>query len=143
MAAALSPATSLRIKPFSAFRFLSFYRQTTPIPTTNLPFPHKTIATTSVFPPKFLTPSHAPTIPDRRCFCTATELAAATTDEKLGEKIGEFRKRVSIVDIKGGPEDGVDKLGQDLTVRGWVRTVRVQSSVTFIEVLYHDHRLRN
>lgn len=47
------------------------------------------------------------------------------------------------MDIKGGPEEGVDKLGQDLTVRGWVRTVRVQSSVTFIEVLYHDHRLRN
>lgn len=143
MAAALTPATSLRLKPFSAVRFLSFYRQTTPIPTTNLPIPPKALATTSVFRPKFLAPSHAPTIPDRRCFCTATEVATATTDENLGEKIGEFRKRVSIVDIKGGQEEGVDKLGQDLTVRGWVRTVRVQSSVTFIEVFYHDHRLRN
>lgn len=39
-----------------------------------------------------------------------------------------------IVDVKGGPDEGLDRLGQTLVVKGWVRTLRVQSSVTFIEV---------
>lgn len=39
-----------------------------------------------------------------------------------------------VVDIKGGPDEGLDRLGQTLAVKGWVRTLRVQSSVIFIEV---------
>ncbi|GJS50729.1 asparagine--tRNA ligase, chloroplastic/mitochondrial [Tanacetum coccineum] len=50
------------------------------------------------------------------------------------DKIGEFKKRLRIVDIKGGENEGLDNLGQVLTVRGWVRTLRVQRTVTFIEV---------
>lgn len=50
------------------------------------------------------------------------------------EKVGEFRKRLRVADIKGGPEEGLDRLGETLVVRGWVRTVRAQSSVTFIDI---------
>lgn len=39
-----------------------------------------------------------------------------------------------LVDVKGGPDEGLDRLGHTLVVRGWVRTLRLQSSVTFIEV---------
>lgn len=48
--------------------------------------------------------------------------------------MGEFRKRLRIVEIKGGDDEGLDRLGHSLVVRGWVRTIRMQSSVTFIEV---------
>nr|GEY64133.1 asparagine--tRNA ligase, chloroplastic/mitochondrial [Tanacetum cinerariifolium] len=50
------------------------------------------------------------------------------------DKIGEFKKRLWLADIKGGKSEGSDNLGQVLTVRGWVRTLRVQRTVTFIEV---------
>ncbi|GKE84567.1 asparagine--tRNA ligase, chloroplastic/mitochondrial [Tanacetum coccineum] len=50
------------------------------------------------------------------------------------DKIGEFKKRLRIADIKGGESEGLDNVGKVLTLRGWVRTLRVQSSVTFIEV---------
>jgi asparaginyl-tRNA synthetase len=49
-------------------------------------------------------------------------------------KVGAFRKRVKIVDIIGGSDEGLNRLGETVTVKGWVRTLRVQSSVTFIEV---------
>lgn len=52
-----------------------------------------------------------------------------------GERVGAFRNRLRIVDVKGGPDEGLGFLGQTLVVRGWVRTLRVQSSVTFIEVI--------
>ncbi|KAI4338472.1 hypothetical protein MLD38_023528 [Melastoma candidum] len=45
-----------------------------------------------------------------------------------GNRVGEFRKRSRIPEIKGA------RVGSELTVVGWVRTVRVQSSVTFVEV---------
>ena len=58
-------------------------------------------------------------------------------DEVLGsdKKVGKFRKRLRVVDIKGGVDEGLDRLGENLVVKGWIRTLRVQSSVTFIEVL--------
>lgn len=52
----------------------------------------------------------------------------------MAEKIGEFRKKLRIVDIMAGPDEGLGRVGQTLVVMGWVRTLRVQSSVTFIEV---------
>ncbi|KAH6829892.1 Class II aminoacyl-tRNA and biotin synthetases superfamily protein [Perilla frutescens var. hirtella] len=55
-------------------------------------------------------------------------------DLKKGAKIREFRRRLKIVDIKGGVDEGLNRLGETLEVRGWVRTLRAQSSVTFIEV---------
>lgn len=51
-----------------------------------------------------------------------------------GAKIREFRRKLKIADIKGGVDEGLDRLGETLVVRGWVRTLRAQSSVTFIEV---------
>lgn len=51
------------------------------------------------------------------------------------EQVKEFRKRLRIADIKGGTDEGLDRLGETLVVRGWVRTVRAQSSVTFIDVM--------
>lgn len=62
------------------------------------------------------------------------EVVEKSKTESIEERVGEFRKRLRIVDIKGGESEGVDRLGQTLTVRGWVRTLRIQSSVTFIEV---------
>lgn len=53
---------------------------------------------------------------------------------EMGSKVGEFRKKLKIVDIKGGADQGLGRVGQTLVVMGWVRTFRVQSSVTFIEV---------
>lgn len=72
-------------------------------------------------------------------------IAAAISSEKAVEKqngevmgsdnkVGKFRKRLRIVDIKGGVDEGLDKLGENCVVKGWIRTLRVQSSVTFIEV---------
>lgn len=52
----------------------------------------------------------------------------------MGSKVGEFRKKLKIVDVKGGPDEGLDRVGQMIVVAGWVRTLRAQSSVTFIEV---------
>lgn len=52
----------------------------------------------------------------------------------MGSKVGEFRKKLKIVDVKGGPNEGLDRVGQMIVVAGWVRTLRAQSSVTFIEV---------
>ncbi|VFQ87917.1 unnamed protein product [Cuscuta campestris] len=49
-------------------------------------------------------------------------------------RIGEFRKRLRIAEIKGGPDEGLSRLGEIMVVRGWVRTSRIQSSITFIEV---------
>ncbi|KVH91945.1 Aminoacyl-tRNA synthetase, class II [Cynara cardunculus var. scolymus] len=62
------------------------------------------------------------------------EVVEKSKTESTDERVGEFRKRLRIVDIKGGESEGCDRLGETLTVRGWVRTLRVQSSVTFIEV---------
>lgn len=36
--------------------------------------------------------------------------------------------------MKGAPDEGVGRIGESLTVRGWVRTCRAQSTVTFVEV---------
>ncbi|RWW19481.1 hypothetical protein GW17_00016457 [Ensete ventricosum] len=75
-----------------------------------------------------------------RRFCSAAVSADAEAREKVatteaGEKVREFRKRLRIADVKGGPDEGMDRLGEVLVVRGWVRTCRVQSTVTFIEVM--------
>ncbi|KAK4362629.1 hypothetical protein RND71_017870 [Anisodus tanguticus] len=119
MAGALSPATTLRLKPLYAVRFFrNFY---------------------SSFPPKL----HTNSIPApylcrrRRSFCSLVSAAISSgeaVEKPKFENIREFRKRLRIADIKGGSEEGLDRLGETLVVRGWVRTVRAQSSVTFIDV---------
>lgn len=143
-AVALSPATSLRLKPFSTtVRFLSVYRRICP---KSLPSSPKTLATNSPFPPKshihhYIHPPF-PCVSIRRQFSSviASALSPGEATEKQKtevletEKVGKFRKRFRIVDIKGGPDEGLDRVGQNFVVKGWVRTLRVQSSVTFIEV---------
>ncbi|XP_043716567.1 asparagine--tRNA ligase, chloroplastic/mitochondrial [Telopea speciosissima] len=63
-----------------------------------------------------------------------TQLLEKQPNVRTGGKVGEFQKRLTIVDIKGGPDEGLDRLGQKLVVKGWVRTLRAQRSITFIEV---------
>jgi hypothetical protein len=53
---------------------------------------------------------------------------------QFGDTVKEFKKRLRIEEVKGGPDEGLAWVGKGLIVRGWVRTCRVQSSVTFIEV---------
>uniref|UniRef100_A0A7N0U083 asparagine--tRNA ligase n=1 Tax=Kalanchoe fedtschenkoi TaxID=63787 RepID=A0A7N0U083_KALFE len=65
---------------------------------------------------------------------TAKSESIGTPGSGRGGKVKEFRKRLSISEIKGGDDGGLGRLGQTLEVMGWVRTVRFQSSVTFIEV---------
>ena len=69
-----------------------------------------------------------------RQLCSST--LAAETEEGVAsvDNVRKFRKRQTIGEIKGGPEEGLEFVGQKLVVRGWVRTCRVQRSVTFIEV---------
>lgn len=45
-----------------------------------------------------------------------------------------FARRTSIKDVKGGPDKGVSNIGLKFDVRGWVRTVRHQKIISFIEV---------
>ncbi|OVA03173.1 Aspartyl/Asparaginyl-tRNA synthetase [Macleaya cordata] len=79
-------------------------------------------------------------VPNRRPFCTVAsgalsssgeaienqvedpKLLEKTNNAKTGrtEKVREFRKRLRIVDIKGGPDEGLDLLGQKVVVKGWV-----------------------
>lgn len=137
MAAVLSPAASLRLKPLSAARFLAFYRKTT----VSVPVLCPCVKLPALYSNSFCL--H----PRPRSFCSIISAALssgeATKNEtfedkeaKLGDKVGEFRKRLRIVDIKSGPDEGLNRLGDTLAIRGWVRTLRIQSSVTFIEVFF-------
>ncbi|KAK9716377.1 hypothetical protein RND81_06G229100 [Saponaria officinalis] len=118
MAAVLSPASYLRLKPFFSL-----------LPIKRLPNPPKTLIS-----PFLLSP------PLRRRFHFSPPISAAVSTAgdpvKPPEtsKIGEFRRRLRIADIKGGSDEGLGRVGENLVVRGWVRTIRIQSSVTFIEV---------
>ncbi|XP_055826841.1 asparagine--tRNA ligase, chloroplastic/mitochondrial [Solanum dulcamara] len=134
MAGALSPATTFRLKPFYAVRFFTHYRRPIKLLNPNL---------YSSYPPKL-----TPYLYRRRSFCSLVSAAISsgeaverlkfenieTKDGVKTEQVKEFRKRLRIADIKGGTDEGLDRLGETLVVRGWVRTVRAQSSVTFIDI---------
>ncbi|KAK9274675.1 hypothetical protein L1049_021926 [Liquidambar formosana] len=151
MAAAIAPATSLRLKPISAIRFLSVYTRPNRGKLTISPKSLTTFFRPLVLRHTYTRPFLSPVslVHRRRSFCTlvsAGDLSPGEDAEKArtepaetqsvgeGEKVREFRKRLRINDIKGGPDEGLDRLGQTLVVKGWVRTTRVQSTVTFIEV---------
>ncbi|WRX18089.1 Aminoacyl-tRNA synthetase [Theobroma cacao] len=130
-AAALAPATPLRFKPYSTLRFLSFYSKNLTTPRLSPPLPRRPFQFHSTVPPK-------------RCFCSVVSAALQSGERtktefqekkvgEMGNTVGEFRKKLKIADIKGGPDGGLDRVGQTLVVMGWVRTLRVQSSVTFLE----------
>ncbi|XP_048491980.1 asparagine--tRNA ligase, chloroplastic/mitochondrial isoform X2 [Beta vulgaris subsp. vulgaris] len=139
MAVACSPAFSLRLRPHTALRFFSRSFHPTIFTTPTLFYSTNPLNALTSHPHfsfsrlHFLSPH-----PRRSCFCTLTSAAGddVKTPENVdsGEKVGHYRKRLRIADIKGGPDEGLDRLGQSLVVRGWVRTIRMQSSVTFIEV---------
>ena len=56
--------------------------------------------------------------------------------------VPEFKKRLRIAEIKGGEDGGLGRVGQTMTVRGWVRTCRLQKTFTFIEVMQCVLQLR-
>ncbi|CAN6199021.1 unnamed protein product [Urochloa humidicola] len=75
----------------------------------------------------------------RQHFCAAAQASApaaatAAATGPAGESVGEFRKRLRVVDVKGGEDEGAAWVGKELAVRGWVRTCRAQRTVTFVEV---------
>ncbi|CAN7031427.1 hypothetical protein BRARA_H00899 [Brassica rapa] len=127
MAAKFLPATTLRLTPFSSLRFLSFFPSSYPL-----------------FSPLRRPISEGfPANARRRCFCTAvTESAGSGEGKKVdnsyenrfGSRVGEFRRKLKIADVKGGADQGLGRVGQSLSIMGWVRTLRSQSSVTFIEI---------
>ncbi|GLU05571.1 hypothetical protein SLE2022_226680 [Rubroshorea leprosula] len=131
-AAALAPATSLRSKSSSTLRFIFFCSKNQTRFSSLPPVPRGTFPFSSV-------------IPRRRCFSSLIARAVHSGEEtkmealekkgnEMGNRVGEFRKKLKIADIKGGLDDGLSRVGQTLVVMGWVRTLRAQSSVTFIEV---------
>ncbi|KAG0474362.1 hypothetical protein HPP92_014048 [Vanilla planifolia] len=69
-----------------------------------------------------------------RVFCCQTLSADTELGDKVCEGIQRFKKRLRIFDVKGGLDEGLGSVGKRITIRGWVRTCRVQSSVIFIEV---------
>ncbi|PON93027.1 Asparagine-tRNA ligase [Trema orientale] len=131
--AAAAASSTLRLKsPYcSTLRFFSFC---------SIPIPRPPAATRSLifFPPPL------PSSSGRRCFCSVISGALHSRDRTKPDiphkcsrsegVVGHFRRKLRIADIKGGPEQGLDRLGQTLQLHGWVRTLRVQSTVTFIEV---------
>ncbi|XP_054809017.1 asparagine--tRNA ligase, chloroplastic/mitochondrial [Prosopis cineraria] len=138
-AIAVAPTRHLRLSPNAAFRYLSLYRKPIPHQLPKLP--------TSLSKPflfrSYAFPDFSLEIPRRRCFCTVVAGEAVETTKQdvaqdqrgqVGGKVGEFRKKLKVVDIKSGPNEGLDFAGQTLVVKGWVRTLRVQSSVTFVEI---------
>ncbi|KAK2356231.1 asparagine--tRNA ligase [Trifolium repens] len=76
--------------------------------------------------PSFLRPFSSPR---RRLFCTAT-LPSGGNDITTN-KVPQFRKKLKVSDVK---DDQFDSLGSTLVLQGWVRTLRLQSSVTFLEI---------
>ncbi|KAL5064297.1 hypothetical protein RYX36_026034 [Vicia faba] len=101
----------LRIaKPYSyaAYAYLSLHLNTsTPKPSFHRPFPL----------------SSPPSSQNRRLFCTAS-LPSTNT-------VPQFRKKLKVADVKS---QQFDCLGNTLVLQGWVRTLRLQSSVTFLEI---------
>jgi asparaginyl-tRNA synthetase len=76
--------------------------------------------------PSFLRPFSSPR---RRLFCTATLPSGAK--DTTTNKVPQFRKKLKVSDVKN---DQFDSLGNTLVLQGWVRTLRLQSSVSFLEV---------
>ncbi|KAK6157978.1 hypothetical protein DH2020_005292 [Rehmannia glutinosa] len=130
MAAAISPAAAAALR-----RFKPFYAATPLFSLFNNPRLNHSTAPLLLF-------SSAAISRHQRSFCSVVSAAVSSGEAtkpqpvelEKGAKIREFRKKFKIVDIKGGADQGLNRLGETLVVRGWVRTLRAQSSVTFIEV---------
>ncbi|KAL3018992.1 hypothetical protein AAZX31_05G057600 [Glycine max] len=81
------------------------------------------LALLSLHKPLFL--PHSSPFSSRRAFCAAT---LRTADNR----VQQFRRKLRVSEIKEG--DGADVFGRNLVVQGWVRTLRIQSIVTFLEI---------
>lgn len=124
MAAAIAPTSCLRFSSISAFRHISHYLN---------PRSYNLRGYKTLLSPYIQYYSIQQPTTKRRCF--SCSVGAETVDKaNVGERVREFRKRLRIVDVKGGPDEGLGQLGKKLVVKGWVRTLRAQSSVTFLEV---------
>ncbi|EPS73970.1 hypothetical protein M569_00785, partial [Genlisea aurea] len=125
-AAAISPAGAAalqRLKPFiGAASLLSLFNRSTLIRTSPILL-HFSCTAVSTSPSRFCSVVSA-----------AVPARAETSEVKYGAEVRQFRKKLRIVDAKGGPDQGLNRLGETLSVSGWVRTFRVQSTVTFIEI---------
>ncbi|XWS38576.1 hypothetical protein CRYUN_Cryun19dG0143300 [Craigia yunnanensis] len=115
-AAALAPATPLRFKPYSPLRFFSLYSKNLTTPHFFSPLPRRPF------------PFHS-TIHRKRCFCSVISAALQSGERtkrefeekkvgEMGNTVGEFRKKLKITDIKGGPDEGLDRVGQTLVNDG-------------------------
>ncbi|KAJ0251258.1 Asparagine--tRNA ligase [Hirschfeldia incana] len=127
MAAAFLPTTTLRLTPFSTLRFLSSFPLSNPL----------------FRPLRRSLFEGLPANARRRCFCTAVSQSPGSGEGKkvdnsyenrFGSRVGEFRRKLKIAEVKGGEDQGLGRVGQSLSIMGWVRTLRSQSSVTFIEI---------
>ncbi|GFP94840.1 asparagine--tRNA ligase chloroplastic/mitochondrial [Phtheirospermum japonicum] len=131
MAAAISPAAAA-----TTLRFLRPFYAAAPLSSL---FSNPRLRRSTA--PQFLFSSTAITR-HQRSFCSVVSAAVSSgeatkpqpVDMEKGAEIREFRKKLKIVDIKSGADQGLSRLGETHVVRGWVRTLRAQSSVTFIEV---------
>ncbi|KAI4327125.1 hypothetical protein L6164_019624 [Bauhinia variegata] len=145
--AAIAPTRHLRLCPYAAFRYLSLSGRAISNNLPELKLPRNNIKPFPFYRPHSSSALFGE-IPRQRCFCTQitgalhSGKAVEKTEEdnvedrrsEIGEKVGQFRKKLRIAKIKGGPTEGLDEVGENLVVEGWVRTLRVQSSITFIEV---------
>ncbi|CAH2078794.1 unnamed protein product [Thlaspi arvense] len=129
----MAAAASLRLTPFSTLRFLSFFPISKPSYSLFRPLHRRVLPLLEGYP------SNA----RRRCFCTAVSESLGSGEGKkvesnyenrFGSKVGEFKRKLKIAEVKGGEDEGLGRVGQSLTIKGWVRTVRSQSSVTFVEI---------
>ena len=108
---------------YSSLRLVSLYSSWTQ---RHLLFPPILGRTLPYYPARARTSSFA---------CSVISGDERTSPEKLKSKsVGEFRKKLRIAEIKGGAEEGLERLGESVVVKGWVRTLRLQSTVSFIEV---------
>lgn len=67
------------------------------------------------------------------CSSVSSTDQSSETHKQNGVAPG-FARRTSVRDVKGGPDKGVSNIGLNFDVRGWVRTVRHQKTISFIEV---------
>ncbi|KAF5177268.1 Asparagine--trna ligase, partial [Thalictrum thalictroides] len=139
MVVAIASTSCLRSSPHSAIRYISLYLNGKSFSFRGDTFLRRTNNHNILYPSfhRFHHISPHPTTTDKRKYFSCSvgsEMVDKLSDVEQAEKVREFRKRLRIIDVKGGPDEGLDRLGQKLVVKGWVRTLRVQSTVTFLEV---------
>uniref|UniRef100_A0A2P2LT60 Uncharacterized protein MANES_01G080800 n=1 Tax=Rhizophora mucronata TaxID=61149 RepID=A0A2P2LT60_RHIMU len=138
-AASLAPAVPLRFNPYSTLRFKSLFTSSKPILFKTL------IKRSHSSREKSLLCRQLPFHYGSRRFFVSSASGASPSSMKppelaenrmgeMGNRVGGFRKKSKIADIKTGPLEGLDRFGRIVVVMGWVRTLRVQRSITFIEV---------